>query len=448
MLDGSTTSPTATCAACPAALARDSLTGLDDRRALFGALERAAQEASRGGEAWLLLLDLDGFKAVNDSLGHPAGDQLLRLVAKRLAGAVRAGDTLARLGGDEFGLLLRGAGREAALAVGTRAVDLLGRPFLLGGQAATVGASVGLVEIPRQARSAEQAMRYADLALYRAKAKGRGRVEPFTPELQAAAERRRALEGELRGALPLGQLRVLHQPLIHLADRRPVGFEALLRWNHPRRGELLPGEFFFAAERCGTMAEVGRWALFAACADAVRWPAGGDGTAAPRVAVNIAGCQFDSGGLPQLVATALHRVGLPAARLELEVTENGVQGRGEAALEQLAELRRMGVAIALDDFGTGQSSLALLRRFPYDRIKVDGGYLAGASADRRSAAILRAMVGLARDLGVRSTAEGIETEEQLRLATEAGCDEGQGWLLGRPERPEEAARRLSAAATP
>ncbi len=439
MLDGPTTSSIAVCATCPVAVARDSLTGLDDRRALFGALERVAEESSRGGGSCLLLLDLDGFKAVNDSLGHPAGDQLLRLVAKRLSGAVRAGDTLARLGGDEFGLLLRGAGREAAMAVGARAVDLLGRPFLLGGQAATVGASVGLVEIPRQAASAEQAMRYADLALYRAKAGGRGRVEAFTPELKAAADRRRALEGELRGALPLGQLRVLHQPLFRLSDRRPVGFEALLRWNHPKRGELLPADFFFAAERCGTMTEVGRWALFAACADAVRWP---EGAEAPRVAVNVAGCQFDSGGLPQLVATALQRVGLPASRLELEVTESGVQPRGEAALEQLGELRRMGVAIALDDFGTGHSSLSLLRRFPFDRIKVDGSFLSGAAADRRSAAILRAMVGLARDLGVQSTAEGIETEEHLRLATEAGCDEAQGWLLGRPERAEDAARRL------
>lgn len=443
MLGVSTTSSIALCATCPAAVARDSLTGLDDRRTLFGALDRAAEESLRGGGSCLLLLDLDGFKAVNDSLGHPAGDQLLRHVAKRLSGAIRAGDTLARLGGDEFGLLLRGAGREAAMAVGARAVDLLGRPFLLAGQAATVGASVGLVEIPRQADSAEQAMRYADLALYLAKAKGRGRVEAFTPELQAAAERRRTLEGELRGALPLGQLRVLHQPLIRLSDRRPAGFEALLRWNHPKRGELLPADFFFAAERCGTMAEVGRWALFAACADAVRWP---EGPGAARVAVNIAGCQFDSGGLPQLVATALQRVGLPAARLELEVTESGVQPRGEAALEQLAELRRMGVAVALDDFGTGHSSLALLRRFPFDRLKVDGGFLAGAAADARSTAILRAMVGLARDLGVHSTAEGIETEKQLRLAAEAGCDEAQGWLLGRPERAEYALRRLGFAA--
>ncbi|MBY0335557.1 MAG: EAL domain-containing protein [Acetobacteraceae bacterium] len=411
------------CPTCPALGASDPLTGLAERRRLTAAL---SEYCAAGDVGALLLLDLDGFKAVNDTLGHQAGDQLLKAVARRISQTLRASDLAARLGGDEFAFLLTSVDAAGAQAVGQRIVNLLARPFLISGQVATVGGSIGYVVLPAEARTAEDALRFADLALYEAKATGRGRVVPYDPELRHAAEARLLLEQDLRAALPLGQIALAHQTIHRLDDLSVSGTEALARWFHPSRGPVRPDIFIPLAERAGLIQALGEWVLLAACEEAV-------GMTGDRcVSVNVAGPQFEGGMLPRLVTEALRRTGLPARRLTLEVTETALLPKGHGALDQLRAIQAMGVAIALDDFGVGHSSLGLLQRFAFETIKVDRRFVASACEDPRSAAIIRGIAAMAHGLGIRCVAEGVETEAQLRFLRDAGCDEAQGYRLGRP----------------
>ncbi len=415
------------CAACPAGAGSDPLTGLADRRLFQERLAAAlagppgGAPSGHGGAAAVLLVDLDRFKAVNDSLGHPAGDALLRAAAGRMRSALRAGDLAARLGGDEFALLLHGApDRPAVQALAARLLDLLARPFIVGGRVAVVGASIGAVLAPADGTEPDALLSRADLALYASKDRGRGRFSFFAPEMQARAEARRELEQELRAALPLGQFELHYQPQFDLARNRLSGFEALLRWRQPGRGGLVPPDAFIPlAEEIGLISAIGEWVLRAACAEAARWPG------ELCVAVNVAAPQFETGRLVGAVGDALAASGLPGHRLELELTESALLRYGGATLEQLRALKRLGVQVSLDDFGTGHSSLTQLRSFPFDRVKIDRSF-----AD--DAAVVRAVAALGASLGMRTTAEGVETPDQLRRLREEGCTEAQGYLLGRP----------------
>jgi diguanylate cyclase (GGDEF)-like protein len=409
-------------ATCPARTAADPLTGLADRRLFRERLAAALAPPSGGPSANIavLLIDLDRFKAVNDTLGHPAGDALLRAAAGRLRSALRDNCIGARLGGDEFAVLVSAVPDRASVqSLAARLIDLLSRPYIVQGRAAVVGASIGAALAPDGGIAPEALLSRADLALYASKDGGRGRFSFFEPEMQARAEARRALEQELRVALPLEQFELHYQPQVDLAHDRLSGFEALLRWHHPVRGLVPPGHFIPLAEEIGLISAIGAWVLRTACREAVRWPGG------LRVAVNVAAPQFETGRLVGTVEQALAGSGLPGGRLELEVTEASLLRHGEATLEQLQALKRLGVQISLDDFGTGYSSLTQLRSFAFDRVKIDRSF-----AD--DAAVVRAVAALGASLGMRTTVEGVETPDQLGRVRADGCTEAQGYLLGRP----------------
>ena len=412
----------ALCAACPARVPTDALTGLVDRSAFRARLEAALADWNPGtpGPA-VLMVDLDRFKAVNDALGHPAGDALLRNAAKRLRGAVRGGDLAARLGGDEFAVLLAApVTPEVAAKVATRLVDLLARPYIVSGQAANVGASVGLAFAEGDCTTVDALIGRADMAMYQAKADGRGRVGFFSPALQEQAELRRQTEQDLRAALPLGQLELFYQPQYDLELGQLSGFEALLRWRHPLRGLVPPDDFIPLAEEIRLISGLGEWVLRTACAEAAKWPD------EMTVAVNVAAQQFESGRLVGIVEAALKGAGLPGSRLELEITESALlNDPGGLVTAQLVALKAMGVAISLDDFGTGYSSLSQLRSFPFDRVKIDRSFV-------NDVAVVRAIAAMGSSMGIRTTAEGVETALQLDNLRREGCHEVQGYLLGRP----------------
>ena len=422
----------------------DQLTGLMDRAGFLRLLEAQVQAALAGQAAPpVLLIDLDRFKAVNDAYGHPAGDALLRIAARRIRGAVRRGeapggspggssseqpgeaerpvDAVGRLGGDEFAVLLRPpVALDQAMAVGQRLVELLSRQFLVEGNVAQVGASVGVAEMAAGASTGLDLIRQADLALYAAKRQGRGRVALFDPALQKAAETRTGLELELRAALPLGQFELHYQPLLGLAGNRIEGFEALLRWRHPSRGLLGPGEFLQRADEIGLLPGIGAWVLRVACAAAVGW------AGHLTIAVNVAPCQLTDPGFAELVGRVLRETGLAPGRLELEVTENAlIDAAGGPVTEVLQSLDAMGVRLALDDFGTGYASLSQLRRLPFHRMKIDRSF-----ADDR--AMMAAAIGIGHTLGLGTTVEGIEQQSQLDSAQAMGCDVAQGYLISRP----------------
>jgi len=400
----------------------DALTGLVDRSAFRTRLETALAEwkPDTSGPA-VLMVDLDRFKAVNDSLGHPAGDALLRIAAKRLRAAVRGTDLAARLGGDEFAVLLTApVSPDAAAMVAARLVDLLARPYLVQGQAASVGASVGLAFAEPDCTTADALIGRADMAMYQAKGDGRGRVGFFSAALQQRADLRRQTEQELRAALPLGQLELFYQPQYDLNVGQLSGFEALLRWRHPLRGLVPPDDFIPIAEEIRLISSLGEWVLRTACAEAARWPG------AMTVAVNVAAQQFESGRLVGIVEAALEAAGLPGPRLELEITESSLlNDPGGIVTTQLTALKAMGVAISLDDFGTGYSSLSQLRSFPFDRVKIDRSFV-------NDHAVVRAITAMGTSMGIRTTAEGVETAAQLENVRREGCHEVQGYLLGRP----------------
>ncbi len=417
----------------------DPLTGLPNR-ALFGAqLQTAVETAARDGVlAAVFCIDLDHFKAVNDTLGHGAGDALLSAVSERLRACLRAEDCVARLGGDEFAVVQAGVETpEAARRLAARMVDTLSQPYEIGGQQALIGASVGVAFHPQDGRDPDELLKRADMALYRAKAQGRGRYQVFLPEMDAELQARRRLEIDLRRALKHGELTLHFQPQFDLGADRIGGCEALVRWNHPERGLVPPGEFIGLAEEIGLIRPLGEWVLRAACEEAALWP---DHV---RLAVNVSPIQFRDRRLSRAVASALGASGLRADRLELEITESVLLQDDEANLRVLHQLKALGCRIALDDFGTGFSSLSYLRRFPFDKIKIDRSFVKDLPDDRGSLAIIRAVTTLAQSLGMSTTAEGVETPAQLRELQRVGCDQIQGFLLGRPM-PAEPLRRLLA----
>jgi diguanylate cyclase (GGDEF)-like protein len=388
----------------------------------------------------VLCLDLDHFKAVNDTLGHPVGDALLRTVGERLRSVLRETDTVARLGGDEFAVL-QGAGGDpqpqAASALAKRVVDLVGRPYALEGHLVNVGASVGVALAPADGEDADALLKAADLALYRAKEEGRGTWRFFEPGMDARMRARRALELDLRKALALREFELAYQPQLDLGSDRVAGFEALLRWQHPERGLIPPAEFVPLAEEIGLIAPIGEWVLRTACREAAGWPEG------VGVAVNLSPAQFKSHHLVPAVRAALAASGLPGRRLELEITEGVLLQDNEANLATLRELRALGVRVAMDDFGTGYSSLSYLRSFPFDKIKIDRSFVSGLATDPESAAIVRAIAGLGASLGMATTAEGVETAEQMRRIRAEGCLQVQGYLVSRPVPAAEVAALIA-----
>ena len=422
---------------------RDALTGLPNRKALHERLHERLAAGSRSGMATAVLyVDLDRFKAVNDTLGHPIGDTLLRKVADRFRSALREGDLVARIGGDEFAVIQSDAPQPgAAIALATRLVDLIGRAYAVEGHMLHIGASIGVALAPADGHEGGVLLKNADLALYRAKAEGRGCFRFYEPGMDERMQARRTLEIDLRRALAMKQLRLVYQPQVDLATDRIVGFEALLRWHHPERGTVSPTDFVPLAEEIGVIVPIGEWVLRTACKQAAAWPA------SMAVSVNLSPVQFRSGKLLDTIVSALAYSGLPAERLELEITEGALLDNADDVLRALENIRALGVTIAMDDFGTGYSSLGYLQRFPFDRIKIDQSFVRDLDvhADRR--AIVRAVAMLASAMGMRTIAEGVETEAELACIRAEGCDEVQGFLVGRPLDPE-AALTLISSSTP
>jgi diguanylate cyclase (GGDEF)-like protein len=415
---------------------QDSLTGLANREMLRRALDDALVGAARRKHRCsVFLLDLDRFKAVNDTLGHPAGDTLLRLVSLRLREAIGKLGQVGRLGGDEFQVVLPSMSDQAELgALAQEVIDSLSRPYTINGTVVSIGTSVGIVTSDYDDRTADDLMRDADLALYAAKAAGKGCSRFFAPEMHEVARQRQLMESDLRVALEKGELQLAYQPCVDTVSEDVTGFEALIRWNHPERGPVSPAQFIPLAEELRLIDEIGEWVLRTACAEATKWPSH------ITVAVNLSPIQFKSPGLPSMVRMVLAQTNLPAHRLELEITEGVFLSNDEHVHEMIRSLKAIGLKLALDDFGTGYSSLSYLQRVPFDKIKIDRSFVSGASdPGSRNAALIRAMVGLASDLKMQTTAEGVETKEELQLVRELGCSLVQGYIFGRPMPPEDAA---------
>jgi diguanylate cyclase (GGDEF)-like protein len=417
---------------------RDALTGLSNRRAFRDRLIERLAGASRAGTATAVLyIDLDRFKSVNDSLGHLVGDALLRKVAERFKSALRDGDVVARLGGDEFAVIQGDAPQpEAATALAARLVDLIGRAYAVEGHMLHIGASVGVAISPDDGVEPDVVLNKADLALYRAKAEGRGNYRFFEPGMDERMQARRLLEVDLRRALALKQFSLAYQPQIDLATNRIIGFEALLRWGHPTRGMVPPGDFIQLAEEIGVIVPIGDWVLRTACRDAASWPV------PLQLSVNLSPVQFRSGNLSKTVVAVLAQSGLPASRLELEITESALMDDKAKVAAELQGLRGLGIGIAMDDFGTGYSSLSYLEHLPFTKIKIDRSFVQGIDARADRQAIVRAVTSLGVALGMKTIAEGVETDAELAIVRAAGCDEVQGYLTGRPLSPADAAKLL------
>ncbi|HEX2525486.1 MAG TPA: EAL domain-containing protein [Geminicoccus sp.] len=421
----------------------DSLTGLSDRLWFRQSLSTLLDGASDKVQVAVLMIDLDRFKAVNDTHGHPIGDALLQLAAQRLRAAVRERDIVSRLGGDEFAVVMPAPGQ--ADDVGARLVDLLGRPYLIEDRVATVGASIGIAIGPRDGATAAELARAADLALYQAKADGRGAVRKFERWMDARARARSNLEAELRRALVLRQFELHYQPQVNLAQRKLVGFEALLRWRHPKLGLVPPDQFIPLAEEIGAIVPIGEWVLRTACRDAASWPD------ELTVAVNVSARQLaDRHRLPRLAASALAESGLPGCRLEIEVTESALMCQQEDALQVLHALRELGIRMSMDDFGTGYSSLSQLRSFPFHKLKIDQSFIRDIAHSSQAVAAIRAIAALGASMGMTTTAEGVETVEQEALVRADGCTDMQGYLVSPAVRANDIPtliRRLGAAVT-
>ncbi|QQU66621.1 EAL domain-containing protein [Pseudomonas fluorescens] len=415
----------------------DPLTDLPNRLLFTDRAEQAlasAQVHKRG--CALLLMDLDHFKIINDSLGHNVGDQLLKLVAERLSGLFGPGVTLARLGGDEFAVLAESCPQVVqAAALAQRMLNAMKDPFIFDGNQLFISASIGISLFPSDALSAEQLLRNADSALFKAKSAGREGYALYTEELTAHAQHRVEIAGELRRALDQHELRVYYQPVHDLHDSRLVGVEALVRWQHPERGLVPPGEFIPIAERTGLIADIDAWVMDQACRQMCQWLA--DGAPLSFIAINVSSRLFARRELYEQVAQVLHTTGLDPAFLELEVTESAVMDDPEVALEQLHRLRELGLRLAIDDFGTGYSSLLRLKRLPVQKLKIDQGFVAGLPWDEDDAAIVRVVIALAKSMGMQVHAEGIEQVEQARFLLDQECDMGQGYWFGRPMPADE-----------
>lgn len=407
----------------------DALTDLPNRVLFRDELGRALERIRPGEHLAVLCLDLDQFKSVNDTLGHPVGDVLLREVAHRLRKGTRGRDLVARIDGDAFAIL-QGAikGPESAKALAEHIVNSLRQPYEVDGHQVVIGTSIGIAVAPTDSGDADQLLKLADMALYRCKLEGRGMYRFFEPEMDARMQARRALELDLRKALVNGELEIHYQPIVNIQTDRVSGFEALLRWTHAERGSVPPSEFIPLAEDIGLIGQVGAWVLKKACAEAAKWPAD------VQLAVNLSPAQFRGRALVLDVLAALEHSGLPANRLELEITETVMLQATGPTLATLHSLRELGVHISLDDFGTGCSSLSHLHEFPFDKLKIDRTFIEHIHDNGSSLAIVRAVIELASSLGMSTTAEGVETMEQLAWLRAEGCVEVQGYFFS-PARP-------------
>lgn len=407
----------------------DGLTGLANRQRMRLSLDQTLLHSRRGWRSVaLLLLDLDRFKAVNDTLGHQVGDLLLKQVAQRLQRATGDDGLVGRLGGDEFQLIVPEVrGREPLAELARSVIAALSQPYFIAGSNVSIGCSIGIAVAPEDGHDSETLIRSADLALYAAKADGRGTHCFYHEDMLEGARHRKALEDDLRGALARGEFHVVYQPVVATRDATVVGFEALVRWEHPLRGAVSPGDFIPIAEESGLIEPIGEWVLRTACAEAARWPG------KVRVAVNVSPIQFANAQLPTIVASALANSGLDPARLELEITESVFLNESASSDAMFAALKRVGVRLALDDFGTGYSSLGYLRKAPFDKIKIDQSFVRGAAVTgNRNAAIIQAIVTLATTLGMETTAEGVEVQDEIALIAQLGCSHIQGFVYGRP----------------
>ena len=402
----------------------DALTDLPNRMLLLEQLNHEIKRVKRGECLAVLCLDLDQFKSVNDALGHHIGDELLKLVGERLRGCTRELDVVARMGGDEFAIIMTQMEQAAdAATLSKRIRDSVIKPYQIEGHQIVTDISIGISVAPMDAVESNELLRNADMALYDAKADGRGTFRFFEPEMNTRMKARRELEMDLRKALATEQFELHYQPLVVLESNEVNGFEALLRWNHPTRGLVSPADFIPIAEETGLIVPLGEWVLKAACNEAVDWP---DHI---KVAVNLSPAQLNCRNLVNMVTSALNETGMPPHKLQLEITETVLLQNTFTTLATLHELRKMGVQIALDDFGTGYSSLSYLRSFPFDKIKIDRSFIQDLSNGAEPLAIVNAVAGLAKILNMTSTAEGVETQQQMEMLQSIGCTEMQGYLF-------------------
>ena len=417
----------------------DDLTGLANRNQFRERINGMLAAMHKGkNHIAIHLIDLDRFKTINDTLGHPIGDKLLKEVASRLKTVIRPGDMITRFGGDEFVVLQVGTERyQDAKWLAQRLARTLKDPFEIDGHRIDIGASIGIAMAPMDGVDADQLLKKADMALYAAKNGGGGDHRFFALEMEEAAQERRALELDLREALASDQFQLYFQPLVDLRTGRVTTCEALMRWKHPTRGMVPPAVFIPIAEETGLIITLGEWALQRACAEAANWPK------SVKVAVNLSPVQFRDRGLALHVVSALAKSGLPAQRLELEVTERLLLEDSDGTLAAMEQLKNLGVSISLDDFGTGYSSLNYLRKFPFQKIKIDQSFIQGLGEERDAQAIIGAVAGLGASLDKTVVAEGIETEEQMRQVKAHGCHEGQGHLFGAPMSAETIQARLA-----
>ncbi|MDB5522277.1 MAG: hypothetical protein JWM58_40 [Rhizobium sp.] len=415
----------------------DALTNLPNRMHFNERLEQALTHTEPSLAFAVFCLDLDNFKIVNDTLGHPAGDALLRAVTARLNGATRDTDVVARLGGDEFAILQTNVAQpENATALAIRLVELMAAPFDIEGCQVVVGVSIGISLSPADGITPIALLKNADLALYRAKADGRGTYRYFEAGMDSRVQLRRSLESDLRKATELGQLQLYYQPIIDIGTEAILGFEALLRWQHPERGMVQPDDFIPLAEETGLIVPIGEWVITEACKQATKWPED------IRIAVNLSPVQFKNGNLVSDVAAALAASGLSPSRLELEITESVLLLDNDNTLRILYQLRDLGIRISMDDFGTGYSSLSYLRKFPFDKIKIDRSFINEMSDRDESLAIVRAVSAIGVSLGMLTTAEGVETREQFERVKNEGYTEVQGYLFSQPRPAGEIAELI------
>jgi len=414
----------------------DSLTKLPNRVLFSETLHQACDNCETTGIA-LLCLDLDNFKIVNDTLGHATGDAVLVAVGERLRGCIREFDIASRLGGDEFAVIVVTDDVEEALRVARRIIERIMRPFHFDGQLVQIGISIGISLAPQDAKSPGALMKNGDLALYRAKAEGRGVVRLYDPEMDERMQARRKLQAALRRAVANNELHLEYQPIVDLADRHIAGAEALIRWQHPERGMLSPGEFVPLAEESGLINEIGEWVLRQACAAAAGWPRN------VSIAVNLSPLQFRDPNLVASIRNTLEATGLDPARLELEIVESTMLDNSSQTESALWKLNELGMRIALDDFGTGYSSLSYLRRFPFDKIKIDRSFIHDLGYEKDDSSIILAIIGLAERMNMVVTAEGVETAEQAELLVSYGCTQAQGYLFHRPLSGEAFAKVLA-----
>jgi len=417
----------------------DALTNLPNRTLFREQLELALRRTSRNEQVAVFCLDLDHFKDVNDSLGHPTGDELLKAVAQRLSDCVRESDTVARLGGDEFAIVQVGIESQPSeiTSLASRLVEIIGMPYDIQGQQVVVGTSIGISVAPADGNDPDQLLKNADMALYLAKSDGRGAYRFFEMGLDARAQARRVLMQDMRAALSRGEFEVHYQPIFDLESQRIMCFEALVRWNHPVRGMTEPTSFIPLAEETGLIVPIGDFVLRKACLDAANWQ---DDVS---VAVNLSPIQFKNRNLVPSIVAALTQSGLPARRLELEITESVLLQDSETTLTALHQLREFGIRISMDDFGTGYSSLSYLRSFPFDKIKIDQSFVRELASHGDAIAIVRAVTGLGKSLGIATVAEGVETNEQVSLLRAEGCTEVQGFLFSKARSATEIEKMMS-----